>query len=95
MNGQYLEAIREHYGDVEDLTDFKCITSKMVSKGLLDFSEKEELELPGVTRSRRNQMVFDFVRRKENSKFDVLVQLLLTKDCYKNFAIRLHKSEYY
>jgi len=61
---------------------------------LLDFHEKEELELPGVTPSKRNQKVFDFVRRKENSKFDVLIQLLLTKDCYKTFAVELHKSEY-
>jgi len=93
MNGRYLEAIRAHYGDVEDLTDFKCIIGKMVSKGLLDFREAEELELPGVATYKRNRMVFDFVRRKENSKFDVLVQLLLTKDCYKSFAITLHKSE--
>ena len=92
MNGAYLEAIRSHYGDVGDLTDCKCIMGKLVSQGLLEFYEKEQLELPSVTTSERNQKMLDFVRRKGNRKFDTLVQLLLTKDCYRDFAISLHKG---
>lgn len=92
MNGAYLEAIRTHYGDVEDLTDCKYIMGKLVAHGLLEFYEKEELELPNVTTAERNQKMLDFVRRKGNSKFDVLVQLLLTKQCYREFAISLHKG---
>lgn len=92
MNGAYLEAIRIHYGDVGDLTDCKCIMGKLVSQGLLDFFEKEQLELPGLTTAERNQKMLDFVRRKGNGKFDVLVKLLLTKECYKEFAISLHKG---
>ena len=92
MDGAFLEAIRTHYGDVEDLTDCKCIMGKLVSRGLLEFYEKEELELPSVTTTERNQRMLDFVRRKGNSKFDVLVELLLTKECYRDFAISLHKG---
>ena len=93
MNGAYLEAIRVHYGDFDELTDCKCIMGKLVAQGLIDFHEKEELMLPRVTTAERNQKMLDFVRRKGNSKFDVLVQLLLTKECYKEFAISLHKGK--
>ena len=92
MNGVYLEAIRVHYGDFDELIDCKCIIGKLVAQGLIDFHEKEELMLPRVTTAERNQKMLDFVRRKGNSKFDVLVQLLLTKECYKEFAISLHKG---
>ena len=92
MNGAYLEAIRVHYGEFDELTDCKCIMGKLVSQGLLDFHEREELTLPSVTSAERNQKMLDFVRRKGNSKFDVLVQLLLTKECYREFAISLHKG---
>ena len=92
MNGVYLEAIRVHYGDFDELTDCKCIIGKLVAQGLIDFHEKEELMLPTITTAERNQKMLDFVRRKGNSKFDVLVQLLLTKECYKEFAINLHKG---
>ena len=92
MNGAYLEAIRIHYGEFDELTDCKCIMGKLISQGLLDFHEKEELMLPSVTTAERNQKMLDFVRRKGNSKFDVLVQTLLTKECYREFAISLHKG---
>ena len=92
MNGAYLEAIRINYSDVGDLTDCKCIMGQLVSQGLLELYEKEELTLPSVTTTERNQTMLDFVRRKGNHKFDVLVRLLLTKECYREFAISLHKG---
>ena len=59
MNGAYLEAIRVHYGDFDELTDCKCIMGKLVAQGLIDFLKKEEVMLLSVTSAECNQKMLD------------------------------------